>query len=93
MHAGDDHNRAVALDEVQQPSSDEEAMDEDEVEVEDAVVLPEPIRAEDVLRCTRCAWEIIDGFCYHCGLEHIEYPVCCSFHSRQPMLNAYSIGR
>lgn len=58
-------------------------MDGDEVEVEQAVTLPEPMYTEDALRCTMCSWEIVDGFCHNCGLEHSDYPVCYLVNNRQ----------
>ncbi|KZV61092.1 hypothetical protein PENSPDRAFT_759633 [Peniophora sp. CONT] len=53
-------------------SSDIEVMDEDEDAVEN-ILFPDPIIAEGIARCTECVWEVVDGFCQGCGLEHNDY--------------------
>ncbi|TFY79740.1 hypothetical protein EWM64_g4266 [Hericium alpestre] len=49
--------------------ADDEELDssDDENDLPSAILDEED---PDVLRCTECAWEVVDGFCQNCGLAH-----------------------
>ena len=57
---------------------DGDGMDEDEdLESVEDMLMPDPIPSDDALRCSECAWEVVDNFCQNssCGLEHNDYDV------------------
>ncbi|TFY67902.1 hypothetical protein EVG20_g3762 [Dentipellis fragilis] len=58
-----------------QPHPSRQELEDNADEVKGKEDLPEPIDSSDggepdTFRCTSCAWEVIQGICQACGLEH-----------------------